>query len=387
MAKFLKWTARITILILIVAASLAFWKREEITRLLVVNNLFAEDKITHNFSNMDQAFVTDPLTRGTGAVSPLPAGDTMDLPPRAEQWIKDRHVTALVVLKDGNLVFDQYYRGTGAQDLRISWSVAKSYLSALFGILLEEGVIADINDPVVKYAPELAGSAYADARIIDVLQMSSGVSFNEDYLDFNSDINRMGRTLALGGSMDRFAAKLTETQAKPGARWQYVSIDTHVIGMIIRGASGRGIGDLLQEKILHPMGLEAAGNYVTDGLGTAFVLGGLNFRTRDYARFGQMFLQGGNWNGQQIIPADWVTASTRPTARTRPGHTQYGFQWWIPHDGEPDEYFARGIYGQYIYINTRLNVVIAANSADRSFSEPGIARQNIAIFRLIAAAN
>jgi CubicO group peptidase (beta-lactamase class C family) len=124
---------------------------------------------------------------------------------------------------------------------------------------------------------------------------------------------------------------------------------------------------------------------VTDGFGVAFVLGGLNMTTRDYARFGQMFLQGGAYGGRQVVPADWVRASTAASAPTAPGATRYGFQWWLPADGTDTEFFARGVYGQYIYINRPARVVIAMNSADRLFREPGVNEANIAMFRAIAA--
>ena len=135
-----------------------------------------------------------------------------------------------------------------------------------------------------------------------------------------------------------------------------------------------------------PLGLEAAPYYVTDGYGVAFVLGGLNLRTRDYARFGQMFLQDGVWNGKQVVPADWVTASTRPSAPTAPGAKQYGYQWWIAADAPAGEYYAIGVYGQYIYVNKAANVVIAVNSADRQFRESGSHAQNLMAFRAIADA-
>lgn len=386
MRSLLKWTLRAVAMLILAAAVLGVWKREEITRLLAVNSLFAEEKIVGNFSAMDRLFLTTPMARGDGPVSPLPAGPAMSPPEGMDDWIAERAVTALVVLKDGVIRHESYHLDTIPTDRRISWSVAKSYLSALMGIVLEEGAIDSLDDPVTRYAPELAGSAYDGASILNVLQMASGVTFDEDYLDFNSDINRMGRVLALGQSMDGFAAGLTETFVEPGRQWQYVSIDTHVIGMVIRGATGRSIPDLMQEKLIAPMGLEADPLYITDGLGTAFVLGGLNLTTRDYARFGQMFLQMGEWNGRQIVPIDWVAASTEPSAPTAPGAEQYGLQWWMAPDAPAGEYYARGIYGQYIYVNRAKGVVIAANGADRGFRTPGANQQNIAMFRRIADA-
>jgi CubicO group peptidase (beta-lactamase class C family) len=218
-----------------------------------------------------------------------------------------------------------------------------------------------------------------------VLAMSSGVRFNEDYFDFHSDINRMGRVLALGQSMDGFAAELSEREREAGQAWQYVSIDTHVIGMVIRGATGRGIGELMAEKLLRPIGMESSPYYLTDGDGVAFVLGGLNMSTRDYARFGQLFLQDGQWQGTQVVPAEWVAESTRPQANTREGATQYGFQWWIPADASEGEFLARGIYGQFVYVNRPAGVVIAMNSADRGFARPGVFVSTVAMFREIAA--
>ena len=386
MRTFGKWLGRILLLLVLAGVATYVWKREEIHRLLAVNSLFAEDKIVWNFSNMDQLFLTRPVPRGDIPVSDLPRGDDIALPDGAAQWIAERNVTALVVLSDGQIVHQSYHKGTGPEDLRISWSVAKSYLSALFGVILAEGQIDSLEDPVTKYAPSLAGTAYDGASIRNVLQMSSGVTFNEDYLDFNSDINRMGRVIAMGGTMDGFTRALSDRFTAPGSQWQYVSIDTHVLGMVIRGATGRDIADLLSEKIIAPLGYEAAPAYITDGEGTAFVLGGLNIRTRDYARFGQMIAQNGMYGGTQVVPADWIAQSTRPSARTAPGALRYGYQWWMPKDPRPGEFFGIGVYGQYIYIDQRRGVVIAMNSADRQFKESGVTDGNIAMFRRIAAA-
>ena len=367
----------------LVAAAGAYWKKDNIKRLLAVNSLFSAGKIVQNFSHMDAMFFHTRLALPDAPISPLPK-KPMAMPP-LDPWLQERAVTGLVVLKDGHLVHESYHQGTKDTDLRISWSVAKSFLSALMGVVIEEGDIASIEDQVTKYVPSLKGSAYEGATIRNVLNMASGVHFDEDYLAFKSDINKMGRVLALGGSMDDFAASLTERDFPPGDTWQYVSIDTHVLGMIIRAATGRRVRELMVEKLLAPLGLEADPIYLTDGHGVAFVLGGLNMRTRDYARMGQLFLQKGKWNGVQVVPESWVAQSTVNSAPNRPADTGYGFQWWLPADGNEGEYFARGVYGQYIYVNPTHNVVIAVNSADRDFSEDGANLQNIAKFREITA--
>ncbi len=370
-------------LIIVVAVALGVWKRENLTRLMAVQTLFDEGRIVENFSNMDEMFHTAPMNRGDGPVSPLPAGDEITLPEDTEAWMETRQVTAMVVLSGGDIVYETYLKGTGIDDTRISWSVAKSFLSALMGILIDEGQIVSLDDPVTTYAPALAGSAYDGATIRNVAHMASGVAFDEDYLDFWSDINRMGRVLALGGSLDEFTAGLEETRADAGQEWHYVSMDTHALAMVMRGATGRSIPDLMEEKILQPLGLRADPHYVTDSDGNAFVLGGLNLTTRDYARFGQMILQNGQWQGQQIVPADWVAASTIASAPTAPGARQYGLQWWLPADARVGEVFAIGVYGQYIWIDRASGVVIAMNSADRLFTEPGVWEQNIERLRMI----
>lgn len=385
MRRGLVWAGRIALVVSVVLLALFVWKREEVARLRAVMTLFDEGEIIHNFSHMDELFLTATMERGDSGTSPLPHGPQWALPGDVADWILRRHVTALVVLKGGAIVHESYHLGTGPEDRRISWSVAKSVLSALTGILLADGSIDSIDDPVTKYAPGLAGSAYDGSTLRDVLQMSSGVRFNEDYQSFWSDINRMGRVLALGRSMDAFAEGLTRRDAGPGERMQYVSIDTHVIAMVLRGATGRSLADLMQEHVVAPMGFESDPYYITDGRGVAFALGGLNMTTRDYARFGQMIANGGIWQGVRVVPADWIAESTVPSAPTAPGAPGYGYQWWIPKGWGEGEFLAQGIYGQFIYVNRPLGVVIAVNAADRGFEEDGVQEENEAVLRSIAA--
>ncbi|MFD2173925.1 serine hydrolase domain-containing protein [Rhodobacter lacus] len=383
MRRVLRILGRALFVLLLVAGVFALIKREEISRLMAVNALFSEERIVANFSHMDLLFHFRVLDRGAGPVSALPMGAPEALSPEVQAWITARHVTALVMMRAGAIVHESYYLGTGPEDLRISWSMAKSVLSALFGTLYEEGTIHDLDRQVTEYAPTLQGSAYEGATLRDVLTMSSGVAFNEDYMDFSSDINRMGRVLALGGSMDGFAASLKARATEPGTHMHYVSIDTHVLGMVIAGATGRDPVDLMEERIIQPMGFEASPEMLTDGEGTGFVLGGLNMRTRDYARIGQMMLQQGAWNGRQIVPAAWVAASTSHQAADGAG---YGFQWWVPKDSAAHghDYMARGIYGQYIYVNPAAQVVIAVNAADRGFDADGVEDANLALLRRMA---
>jgi CubicO group peptidase (beta-lactamase class C family) len=300
--------------------------------------------------------------------------------------------TALLVVKGNTITYESYFQGTTGKDYRISWSTAKSFLSALFGIAVHEGTIKSIEEPVTNYVPELINTGYDGVRIKDVLQMSSGVHFNEDYYDFDSDINRFGRTFALGGSFDEFAATLVRDKT-PGTYLHYVSIDTHVLGMVIRAATGRSIVDYFNEKLWSKIQPESSVYYIVDNKNEPMVLGGMNLRTRDFARFGQLYLNNGNWKGEQVVPRDWVQASITPDApHLIPGKREsaklnlgYGYQWWIPEESD-QEFLALGIYGQYIYVNQKSGVVIVKNSAHIEFAENDFesATEAVAFFRAVA---
>ena len=361
------------------------WFREDLARLHAVNTLFDESRIVGNFSGMDALFLTASVSRGDGPVTPLPGGAPLDLPAVAAEWVRRTSVTGLVVLDRGAVVFERAYLGTHLDDRRISWSIAKSFLSALFGISVARGEVA-LEDPVTAHAPRLVGSAYDGVSVRDVLTMQSGVTFDEDYLDPRSDINRMGRVLALGGTMDGFAAALEARDRPPGREWDYVSIDTHVLAMVLRGATGRPLPELMGARLIAPLGLEAAPYYLTDGEGVAFALGGLNMRLRDYARFGLMVAREGRIAGRQVVPAAWIAQSTAPQAATAPGAIRYGYQWWVPADARPGEALARGVYGQHLYIDRARDVVIVATAADRGFREAGRHEMAMAAFRAISDA-
>lgn len=382
MRRFGRYVGRFLLAAVLILAVAGMLRREELTRLMAVNSLFDPERIVENFSHMDRLFLHQPLLGGVPGAR-LPDGPVMTLPDAMKEWMQARRVTSLLVLKDGAVVFEEYYLGTAQDDQRIGWSLAKSFLSALTGVVLAEGHIASLDDPVTHYAPQLAGSAYDGATVRHVLTMTTGVTFDEDYTDYHSDINRMGRVLALGRLMDDFAASLTERDSVPGARWQYVSIDTHVLGMVIRAATGRTLTDLMSEKITGPLGLSQTPYYLTDGAGVAFALGGLNMTTRDYARFGQMFAQNGRWNDVQIVPKEWVISSTTPAAPTAPDQYGYGYQWWMPEDARPREFMGRGIYGQYLYIDAQKNTVIVLTAADPAFRDKKIQRENTLWFRQI----
>ncbi len=371
----------------------------ELNQLYRVVNLFKPDVIVHNFSNMQEVMATKIIKR-SGSVRMLNQAP-QDLPStfmfkgqefNLQTFLSDTQSTAMLVVKDDAITFENYYLGTHDTDLRASWSMAKSYLSAIFGIAVYEGHITDLNVPVTDYVPLLAGSGYDGVTIKNVLQMSSGVAFNEDYNDFNSDINRFGRMMAMGGSFDEFATTL-QHEREQGTYMKYVSIDTHVLGMVLRAATGTTIEEYLTEKLWSKLGNEQDARYLVDGLGEPMVLGGLNATTRDYARLGMLFRDNGMINKEQVVPAQWIKDSITPDAsHLMPGKRDnaksvfgYGYQWWIPQQSN-QEFFALGIYGQFIYINQLAGVVIVKNSANTHFTDNDYEsiHKSLAAFRSIA---
>ena len=376
-----------------------------IQRLIHVKSLFDEDKIVRNFSHMDDLLFSSDLPRSGEehiwdiSLASLPVNFTdRGKEKNTAAMLEELQTTALVVIKDGSIVFEEYYKGTGKDDLRISWSMSKSFVSALTGLALAQGEIESIDDPVTKYALMLKGSVYDGVPLRHVLNMASGIQFDENYSDPGSDINQMGTVLALGGSLDEFAADQTRIARPSGTAWKYCSIDTHVISMVLRAATGKTLQEYFVENLWSKIGASADAKYATDGDGNAFALGGLNMRTRDYALFGELIRNQGRRGDQQIIPADWVAISTSQTApaaaegagpSTEDGSSfGYGYQWWTPPNSD-SEYFAVGVYGQYLYINPKAGIVIAKNAAHREFMRSdekgeGYMAQNITLFREIA---
>ena len=251
-------------------------------------------------------------------------------------------------------------------------SVGKSFISALIGIALDQNYIKSIEDPITMYVSQLKNSAYDGVRIKDILQMSSGASWNEDYGDPNSDINRSVRIFALGGSLDEFAASLTKENS-PGTFNRYNSTDTQVLGMLLREATGISVTQFMQEMLWEPMGAEENAFWLLDSKNMEVAYGGLNATARDYAKLGELYRLKGKLNGKQIVPSEWINASIKPDApHLMPGENSlsdyplgYGYQWWIP-DSSGD-YMAIGVYNQFIYISPENNTVIVHLAANKKY--------------------
>lgn len=375
---------RILLALFIVLLAAFVWYYPKIMRVKETISFFDEDKIVENFRTTNQ-LVTFKDIPAAASPSYFPVDITESVLPQqlqvggvtvaTEAWLDQTYTTGLLVLQNDTITYERYFREHTAATPQIVWSVSKSFLSTLFGIALDEGDIGSIEQTVDEYAPELKGSGYEGVRIKDVLQMSSGVAFNEDYGDFWSDINRWGRAFAWGSSQDEFAATLVR-EHEPGTYHHYVSIDTHVLGMVLKRATGKGLSEYAREKLWEPLGMEHAAYWLTDDYGMEMALGGLNTTTRSCAKIGSLFAHDGNWRGRQVVPEAWVRSSIHPDgahvtpgSRTNSAHDLgYGFQWWIP-ESEEGEFLAVGVYNQFIYVNPTRNTVIVKHSANPNFTK------------------
>jgi CubicO group peptidase (beta-lactamase class C family) len=392
MQRFLKFSKITFISAIFIILILLTFNWEKINRLHSVITLFNSELIVDNFSNMNKAFITQSVQKSEQtfkfetALKPLPnTFSYREKSTSVDEFITRRATTALLVLKDDQITYESYFLDTQPTDKRVSWSMAKSFVSILFGMQVDEGKI-DIEKSVDFYLPEMKGSGYENVKVKHVLQMSSGVKWDEDYQDFNSDINKMGRVLAIGGSLDEMTAEL-EAESEPGKKFHYVSMDTHVIGMIVRRVSGKSLALLLQENIWQKLGMESDADWIIDSQGAAFALGGLNVTTRDYARFGRLLVNNGQWQHEQLVSPDWIKAATTANAeylKSTKDKLGYGYQIWLPTLAEEGEFFCVGVYGQYIYVNQKENVVIVKNSADKQFQDKLNSKQEtMAFFREI----
>lgn len=366
------------------------FNKERLTRVYQVIRLFDEDRIVYNFQNMDQLIDCSTIKASPHPYQ-FPRDMTYELPTTFDfegkpyntaDYFKHTNTEGFIVLHKDSIIFEEYYNGLKENTNHISWSVAKSFVSTLMGIAHDEGLV-DLEKTVTDYLPQFKDTGYDGVRIKDVLQMSSGVKFNEDYTDFNSDINRFGRTIAMNTSFEEFSKSLTKDR-EPGTYCHYVSIDTQVIGFILAKVTGKSLTAYLQEKIWDPMGMEFDAKWIVDNEGFEMALGGMNVTLRDYAKLGQLFLHEGKFNGKQIVSREWVKAATTPDApHLMPGDNGlsshnygYGYQWWIPQDDE-GAFFAAGIYNQYIYIKPSKDLVFVKLSANHHFKTEGALTKDV----------
>lgn len=291
--------------------------------------------------------------------SPLPPGPPLALPLDVDAYMAQQRSSALVILHDGKLRLERYGLGFDRDGRWTSFSVAKSITSTLLGAAVRDGQIRSLDDKVSDYIQEMKGSAYDEVSIRQLLTMTSGVRWNEDYADPNSDVARFNNHKPEEGvdALVSYLRKLPRA-APAGTRWNYSTGETNLVGVLVARATGKPLASYLSEKIWVPAGMEQQATWILSRTGQEISGCCIQAATRDFARFGQFILDGARAGGQPIVPSDWLAQATARQADIGRPSRGYGFQWWTYDDGS---FAARGIFGQGIFIDPRRRLVIASN--------------------------
>jgi CubicO group peptidase (beta-lactamase class C family) len=301
------------------------------------------------------------------------AGTTLELPERlvdlggvkintderslsVDEYFEQQNVAGLLVIKDGQIVYERYGLGNTEESLWVAFSVAKSVTSMLIGAAIQDGYIKSVDEKITDYLPQLKNSAYDQSSIRNILQMSSGVAWNEDYADPESDIGIMARDAPDTLQLYEYLRNKPR-DAEPGEIFNYNTAETNLAGTLLRSAIGNNLATYLAEKIWVPFGMESDANWMLSEAGGG-EYGGccISATLRDYGRLGLFALNDGKLaDGTRVLPEGWMAESTSPSK----GYDGYGYFWWL---GETT-YRAVGIYGQAIFIDPKKNVIIAQHSA------------------------
>ncbi|GGE40376.1 hypothetical protein GCM10007421_13000 [Halopseudomonas oceani] len=292
-------------------------------------------------------------------VYPLPNGTPLDVGVDVDAFMTSQHAAALVIVQDGKVRLEKYGLDFGPEGRWTSFSVAKSFTSTLVGAAIQDGYIKSIDDMVSDYIPDLKGSAYDNVTIRQLLTMTSGVAWNEDYADPESDVARFNsHTAEPGVDVTVSYMRQLPAEAEPGTKWVYKTGETNLIGVLASSAANKPLAEYLSEKIWKPFGMQQDATWLLGSTGHEISGCCVQAATRDYARFGLFMLAGGIAGGEQVLPDGWIEqATTKQVDIGRPG-AGYGYQWWTLDDGA---YIAQGIFGQGIFIDPKRQLVIASN--------------------------
>lgn len=340
------------------------------------------------FRRMEALFPASTVT-APASPRPLPAGAPIAafeaggaLAAELERFLAHEYVAGLLVLQGGELRLERYGLGHSPADRWTSFSVAKSITSTLVGAAIRDGYIGSLDDDVTGYIEDLRGSAYDGVTVRQLMTMTSGVAFDEDYSDPDSDIMKLygARPPAEMDATVAFMREM-EREAEPGTVWRYKTPETNLAGVLVIAATGRSLSAYLAEEIWQPYGMELDATWLVDDIGNE--QGGccLQVGLRDYARFGQFILEGGMIDGEAVLPEGWLELATTSQADTGfPGG--YGFQWWPLGDGS---FQARGIFGQLIHIDPARELVVVMSAAWPEAREQERRMAQIRLARQIAA--
>lgn len=337
-----------------------------------------------SFSHQRELGPSAAIRRGAGAASPLPYGLRDDLDAvafvtqdgRAMTWgesVEENFTDGLVVLHKGVVVYETYRGALTPERPHLAMSVTKSFAGLLGAVLAHEGAL-DPAAPVTTYVPELADTAFGDATVRHVMDMTTGVRYREDYVDPDAEVRFYGVAAGWSRPPEGYAGPTTvfdflrtlKKQGEHGEAFAYKTCNTEVLGWIIQRVAGRPFAEMVSERIWQKLGVEEDGYVMVDGVGFALCGAGLNVTTRDLARFGEMMRQGGVFNGQQIVPkavVDDIAGGARVEDFAKAGYVtlpgwSYRNQWWVSHN-RYGAYTARGIHGQVCYVAPGAEMVIA----------------------------
>ena len=348
-----------------VGARVLFWSQAERDR---------------NFMAMETLFPGH-IVKAGGKVRGLPAGEPLPLPAAdVDAFMAAQNVTGLIVVQDGRVRLERYARGFGPDQRWTSFSVAKSFTSTLVGAAIRDGAIKSVDDPVTRYIPELAGSGYDGVTVAQLLTMTSGVKWNENYTDPNSDVARLYAKPAPPGVDPTVAYMRTLVrEAEPGSKWVYKTGETNLIGVLVTRATGRPLANYLSEKVWRPAGMQRDAFWMVDPSGQEISGCCLSVTLRDYARMGLFALEGGAGR----VPPDWFKTATAPLASIGAPGFGYGYQWWTYPGGR---FGAQGIFGQGIVIDPATRTVIAITSSWPSATGRELSGQRLAFVAKVLAA-
>lgn len=289
----------------------------------------------------------------------LPAGAPLQVP-GIDRYMASQRSAGIVILQDGRVRLERYGLGFGAKGRWTSFSVAKSFTSTLVGAAIKDGFIKSLDDKVSLYIPGLRGSAYDDVSVRQLLTMSSGVQWNEDYEDPNSDVAKFNNAEPDPGldATVSYMRKLPRAHP-PGEVWNYNTGETNLIGVLVSSATKQPLSAYMQRKIWQPAGMEAQATWLMGKTGHEIAGCCIQAATRDFARFGLFVLANGVADSQDIVPDGWFAQATVKQKDIGEPGKGYGYQWWTYDDGSVA---AQGIFGQGIFIDPKRHLVIASNA-------------------------
>jgi CubicO group peptidase (beta-lactamase class C family) len=320
-----------------------------------------------------------------GTVYPLPQGRPFGVGLDVDAYMASQRNAGLIIVQDGKIRLEKYALGYSAAGRWTSFSVAKSFTSTLVGAAVKDGYIKSLDDKVTAYIPSLKGSAYDDVSVRQLLTMTSGVKWNEDYTDPKSDVAQFNLQKPVAGEDITVSyMKTLPREAPAGSKWVYKTGETNLIGVLVSSATGKTLSRYLSEKVWKPFGMEQNAVWMLGPTGHEISGCCISASLRDYARLGQFVLNGGVAGGRKVLPDDWLASATTKQADIDLPGRGYGYQWWTNDDGS---FAAQGIFGQGIFIDPARKLIIATNGNWPTATDPdGVGQAREAFYKAVQAA-